>query len=281
MKKMSYFPSALTAMKLFLFDMDGTLHNGQQRITGTAECMKAIAELGARFCILTNNSSRSARECREVLAQLGCDIPEENIFTAAEIAAHYIATHWPESTVFVVGTQALEQTCHAYGLTVTNETPGRTPESVLVGLDQTLTYGKLAAACAHLRAGARYLATHPDVVCPVGNGEIIPDIGCTLTFIEAATGLKPLITGKPNPYVLSVIRERHAVPLHQIVMVGDRLTTDIALGVYGSIKTALVFSGVTSRTEYDRSPYKSAHVFSHIGELAHALQTSLEGRDHA
>jgi len=269
---------SLSEMRLFLFDMDGTLLNGKKEIAGTVECLKAIGEMGARSCILTNNSSRTRLECREALARFGCVVPEEDIFTAGDIAAHYIASHWPRSTVYVVGTKALEDTCGEHGLTVTNGAPKQTPEAVLVGLDQTLTYDKLATACTHLRAGARYLATHPDRTCPVGDGQIIPDIGCTLTFLKAATGLHPLITGKPNPYVLSVIRERHSVPLHRIVMVGDRLATDIALGVYGSIKTALVFSGVTSRAEYAQSPYNTPHVFSHVGELAHALQGANQGR---
>ncbi|ADU61660.1 MAG: HAD-IIA family hydrolase [Pseudodesulfovibrio sp.] len=262
----------LSEMRLFLFDMDGTLHNGAQGITGTVECLKAIADMGAHSCILTNNSSRTRRECQDILAGFGCEVPERNIYTAGIIATHYIASHWPGSSVYVVGNTALEDACREYGLRVTNDSPEPAPETVLVGLDPTLNYEKLATACMCLKAGARYLATHHDMICPVGEGRVVPDIGCTLAYIQAATGLQPLSTGKPNPYVLSVIREDHSVPLERIVMVGDRLTTDIALGVYGSISTALVFSGVTSRTEYDQSPYRTPHVFSHVGELAHALK---------
>lgn len=263
----------LNEMRLFLFDMDGTLHNGPQGIAGTVECLKAIADMGAHSCILTNNSSRTRCECRDMLAAFGCEVQKENIYTAGTIATHYIASHWPRSSVYVVGTQALEKACTEQGLLVTNNSPDTIPDAVLVGLDPKLDYDRLATACMHLRAGARYLATHHDIICPIGDGRVVPDIGCTLAFIHAATGLQPLSVGKPNPYALSVIRKDHLVPLDQIVMVGDRLTTDIALGVYGSISTALVFSGVTSRAEYDKSPYSTPHVFSHVGELAHALKS--------
>ncbi|MUM76343.1 HAD-IIA family hydrolase [Pseudodesulfovibrio sp. F-1] len=261
----------LKEKRLFLFDMDGTLNNGPQCITGTVECLKAIADMGAHSCILTNNSSRTRQECRHILAGFGCDVPETNIYTAGTIAAHYIASHWPGSSVYVLGNTALKEACGEFGLSVT-DSPATTPDTVLVGLDPTLSYSKLSTACMHLRAGARYLATHHDMICPVGEGRIVPDIGCTLAYIQAATGLQPLSTGKPNPYVLAVIREKHPVPLEHIIMVGDRLTTDIALGVYGSIATALVFSGVTSRKEYDQSAYTTPHVFSHVGELASVLK---------
>lgn len=277
-KTMPHTACTLAEMRLFLFDVDGTLLNGKNGIAGTADCLNAIADMGARSCILTNNSSKTREEYRDTLARFGCEVSEKDIFTAGDIAIHYIASHWPGTSVYVVGTEALQTTCAEQGLEVTNDSPDRTPAVVLVGLDQTLTYDKLATACTHLRHGARYVATHPDVICPAGEGIIVPDIGCTLTFIEAATGLTPLIVGKPNPYALSVIRERYDVPLDRIVMVGDRLTTDIALGVYGSIKTALVFSGVTTPDEYEQSPYKTAHVFSHVGELARVLQNGGQAR---
>jgi HAD superfamily hydrolase (TIGR01450 family) len=264
--------------RLFLFDVDGTLINGARQITGAVECLNAIAALGASACILTNNSSRSRKEYREIFAGLGCDIPEENIFTAGDIAAHYIASHWPGATVYVVGTGALEEACREQDLVVTNEMARQKPEVVLVGLDQTLTYGKLAEACAHLRQGARYVATHPDRLCPEADGTMVPDIGCTLAFIKMATGMTPLVMGKPNPYILSVIMERHRVQADEIVMVGDRLSTDIALGAYGNLQTILVCSGATSLADYECSPYKATHVFAHVGELAQALQNNGKAR---
>ena len=75
--------------------------------------------------------------------------------------------------------------------------------------DQTLTYDRLTTACRLIDKGVPYVATHPDVRCPIEGGEFIPDTGAMLELIKTATGKKPqLIFGKPYKYMVDVVLDK-------------------------------------------------------------------------
>ena len=135
-----------------------------------------------------------------------------------------------------------------------------------MGFDTTLTYEKLDRACHYIRNGAEFLCTHEDLNCPTEYG-FMPDAGAMCALITASTGVKPRYTGKPHKEVLEILEAKTGVPRDQMVAVGDRLYTDIALGTHNQVASVLVLSGETTLEDLKKSDVHPTCVVSNIGEL--------------
>ncbi len=260
----------LRKIKCFLVDMDGTLFVGNRLLSGAAEWLDFLRQQGLDYYILTNNSSRSSVEYTQKLNRLGLDIPEGRIFTSGEATAIYLQNVIPQSNLYVVGTPQLIKEFERHGFTINEDDP----EAVVLGFDTTLTYEKIWKICDHIVAGKPYIATHPDINCPIEGG-FKPDIGSMIEMVAASTGRRPdVIVGKPNAPIVNAIAEKTGLPLEALCMVGDRLYTDIALGKWG-ITTALVLSGETKREDLVESPHHPDFVVSSIAEMVTLLQSAL------
>ena len=179
----------------------------------------------------------------------------------------HIQRQQPGAQVYVVGTEPLENEFRSRGFVLTDERP----DVAVLGFDTTLTYDKLWKLCDLVRAGVRYIATHPDYNCPTETG-FMPDIGATIAFVRASTGRVPdLIVGKPNSLFVEQAAERTGIPVSAMCMIGDRLYTDIALGATAGIPTILVLSGETSAHEVADSPFQPTYTFQNIRAVADYL----------
>ena len=72
------------------------------------------------------------------------------------------------------------------------------------------------------------MSTHPDVNCPVDRGYMV-DSGSLCALVTASTGKVPRYFGKPHMETLQMIMERTGCQKEEMVVIGDRLETDIAL----------------------------------------------------
>lgn len=97
----------------------------------------------------------------------------------------------PGASLYVLGTDLLKETIIKGGFKLTTLLEEKT-DFVVVGFDMSLDYEKLAIACRLIDRGVPYVATHPDVRCPIEGGEFIPDCGAMIKLIETATGKKPV-----------------------------------------------------------------------------------------
>ncbi len=256
----------LAHVRCLMLDMDGTIFLGNQLLPGALQLFDLVRERGLEYLILTNNSSRQPAYYADKLHRLGLDVPAERIFTSGEATALYLCQHMPGVCVYVVGTPGLEDTFRSAGFTLDAERP----DVAVLGFDTTLTYDKLWRLCDLVRAGLPYIATHPDVNCPLPGG-VMPDIGAMIAFVETSTGRRPdVIVGKPNPPIVEAVRARTGIPLAETCMVGDRLYTDIALGQAG-VMTVLVLSGETSRADIPGAPWQPDYVMQDLAELAGVL----------
>ena len=114
--------------------------------------------------------------------------------------------------------------------------------------------------------GVRFIATNPDVIGP-GEGGIVPATGAVAALISAATGIKPYFIGKPNPLMMrSALRTLNAHS-EDSAIIGDRMDTDIIAGIESGLRTILVLSGVTSREQVERFPYRPTWVRNSIAEV--------------
>lgn len=114
--------------------------------------------------------------------------------TSGDVTIRYLQTHYPDKTVYLVGTPPLVESFQEAGIHLVNEKP----DIVVIGFDTTLTYEKLSNACTFIREGALFLATHLDINCPTETG-FIPDCGSFCAAISLSTGKQPKYLGKPLP----------------------------------------------------------------------------------
>lgn len=232
----------LENIKCFLLDFDGTFYLGAKLLPGALEFLDLLVERNLDFLFLTNNSSKHAGQYVEKLARFNVNIGKEHILTSGEATIIYLQNRMPDAKVFIVGTMALEEEFVNCGFKITD----KEPDVVVLGFDTTLTYKKLWKICDLVRDGYPYIATHPDINCPTETG-FMPDIGSFIALIESSTGRKPdVVIGKPNDDMVEAVLKRTGYKKDEIVMIGDRLYTDIAMGRTG-ITTILVLSGETKK----------------------------------
>lgn len=261
----------LRKIKCFLVDMDGTIYLGNHLLPGAKDWLDLILAKGLDYYILTNNSSRSRVEYTQKLRNLGLNVPEDKIFTSGEATALYLKKSIPDASLYVVGTPPLIKEFMWHGFTITENDP----DVVVLGFDTTLTYEKIWKLSDFLVAGKPYIATHPDINCPLEDG-FKPDIGAMIEMMATSTGRRPdVIVGKPNAPIVNALADKTGLPLEAHCMVGDRLYTDIALGKWG-ITTALVLSGETKHDDLLDSPFKPDFVVSDIAEMAALLRAALD-----
>jgi HAD superfamily hydrolase (TIGR01450 family) len=144
--------------------------------------------------------------------------------------------------------------------------------AVIVAMDRTLDYRKLNTAYQALRRDTRYFATNGDNTCPMPGGDV-PDAGATLAYFQQLTGRTPeLVAGKPSPLILQVALERLGLSARRCLMTGDRLETDMRMGHDAGMATALVLTGVTTRSQAEQTAPRPTLILNGVGELLHTLR---------
>jgi len=262
------------AVRGFLLDMDGTIFLSDHLLPGAREFLAYTAAAGIPVLLLSNNSSRNRASYARKLAGLGLEVPPDRILTSGDATAAYLRGRAePGAPVAVFGTPDLEQIFREAGFTLTLDAP----DYVVLGFDTTLTYERLVRLCDLVRAGLPYIATHPDVNCPVAGG-FVPDIGAIMALVEASTRRGPdVVIGKPHRGIAEMAAVRLGLPVEALCMVGARLYTDIAMGQAAGVFTALVLSGETQPADLPGSPYQPDLV---VDDLA-GLLALLRARDGA
>ena len=230
----------LSGIRCFLLDMDGTFLSGRPHHSRRIGISGCAGENGAHRALpLTNNSSRSASTYAEKLARMGVPAAYRDVITSGQAAARYCLTHFPGKTGYLLGNPVLRAELTAMGLRFCDSDDA---DYVLAAFDTTLDYGKLCRVCDLIRTGKPYIATHPDFNCPTEHG-YIPDLGAFMALIHASTGRwADVVIGKPNRGIVDEALARTGFALHEMAMVGDRLT-DVATGVNHGMTGILVLSG--------------------------------------
>ena len=248
--------------QLFILDMDGTVYLGDEKYPETLPFLSRIRSAGKRYLFFTNNASRSPETYVTRLSNMGIPVTREDILTSGDVTLHFLKTQRPGQSVYIVGTQDLIQSFESEGIILNDQDP----DIVLVSFDTTLTYEKLEKACRFIREGAEFLSTHPDLNCPVQGG-FIPDSGAICALVTASTGVEPRYFGKPYPETLNMLMDTTGCSKEEMVVIGDRLYTEIAMGVQNGVDAVLVLSGETSQEDAEQSPIKPDFIVDSIGDL--------------
>lgn len=256
----------LANIRLFLFDLDGTLYLGDQVYPFTVPLLQALKAAGRKYLFLTNNSSRSVTDYVRKLNRLGIAAQAADFLTSSQATAQYLLRHHKEKPLYVCGTASLIRELEASGLTVT-----RCPEEaqcVVMGFDTELTFEKLRNVSMLLatRKDIPYIATNPDLVCPTEFGSV-PDCGSICLAIRNATGRMPVVIGKPQPMMAELAMARMGTTPAETAVVGDRIYTDVECGLNAGIPAILVMSGETTPEILAAAPRKPSLVLQSCGEI--------------
>jgi 4-nitrophenyl phosphatase len=264
----------LRSARAFVFDMDGVLYRGNTPLAGVSDLLNALALRERSYMLATNNSTATAAEYVKKLASMGIHVPAEAILTSAMATRDYLVeTLPPGAGIYVIGMPALREEIFGHTTFHPVQYGEETPDAVVMGLDTTFTYEKLALANAAIRAGARFIATNVDATLPTETG-LMPGCGSLVAAVAAASGQPPTVIGKPESLILEMALERMGVPAAEAVMVGDRLDTDVVAGRRAGMLTVLVLTGVSTRNEVPAAPVLPDLVFSDLSALLEALVVS-------
>lgn len=235
----------ITEKKCFVFDLDGTVYLGDRPIQGTIDFIRRNL-LRREIFFLTNNTSKNLDDYVRKLAGFGIHVGLERILSPLLPLVDYLNDQGIRR-LYPVGNTSFQNYLKERMPDVAF-TCGEDCQAVVLGYDTELTYRKLAESCLLLqRPEVHFLSTHPDMVCPSARGPL-PDTGSFVRLYEGATGRLPeLVFGKPNTVVLSPLLKRFR--REEMVMVGDRLTTDKVLAENAGIDFILVLSGEARRED--------------------------------
>ncbi len=233
--------SAAGRIDAVLLDMDGVLYHGERALPDAASFMRRIAFLPHAF--ITNNPILPPAAVAETLARLGFERPDPaQIITSAQATALHLAEQQPGFRYFAVGAAGLHQALAEVGTA-----DQQAADFVVVGEGAGLDYESLTTGInLILKQGARLVGTNPDTTVDAtidGCHRILPGGGALLAPFAIATGVEPLIIGKPQPLLFEIALQRLGIETEHCLMVGDRPDTDIAGAARLGMRTALVRTG--------------------------------------
>lgn len=238
----------------YIFDLDGTLYLGGEILPGARRLIAALRELDRKVLFLSNNPTSLPAQYADKLTRLGIPATTPDVLNTVDTMVAWLLRHHPDATVFPVSEQPLIDALDAAGIRRSSDP--REIDIVIASFDRTFTYEKLQIAFDAIRTYGRafLVTTNPDRYCPMPGGHGQPDAAAIIGAIEGSTGTTlRQNTGKPDPFMIEAALDRMQLAAADCVMVGDRLMTDIRMGIDAGMSTALVLTGETT-PEMLRSP---------------------------
>lgn len=249
----------------YIFDLDGTVYLGEALLPTAKETITRLRELGKRTLFLSNNPTHTRESYSQKLTRLGLPTPAVDILNSSLVMVNFLKTHCPTARLFVLGEEPLMNDLRLAGFELV-EDAGST-DAVIASFDRTFVYHKLQVAFDAIRAGARFYATNADRYCPVpGGGE--PDAASIIAAIEACTSVScEAIVGKPSRYTIDAVLDLVQLPASECVMTGDRLETDVKMGLNAGMSAALALTGATTESMLALSDIKPTYVIRQLSDL--------------
>ena len=248
-----------------LLDLDGVLFRGDERIPGARETVSTLRAEGLRLAFVTNNSSRTPAQVAEKLERLGFDASVEEIVTSALALGELLDAdgRGRARTAYVIGEDGVREALGSFGVEVLDGDPEEA-DVVVVGWDRTADYDRLKRAGLLVQRGARLLATNADGSYPAPDG-LWPGAGALLAAIVTTTGAHAAVAGKPARPLFELAGRR--LGDGPVLVVGDRLETDVAGARDMGWDAALVLTGVTRPADLVRSRWLPDRLLRSVADL--------------
>ena len=243
-----------------VLDLDGVVYLDAHGVPGAGDALRSLQADGWHLVYATNNSTKTRADVvRHIEERTGFEAyPADAVTSAMAAAAHVRGA----MSAAYVGSPSIGHELEAVGVEVVE--PEASPEAVVVGLDRSITYGRIDRAARAIRSGARLVATNTDATYPTRTGPA-PGAGTIVAAIATAAGADAVSCGKPHEPFAQLVRAR--LTDGPVLIVGDRPETDIALGRRLGWGTVLVMSGVTETRADVPDDLAPDHVLGSIAEL--------------
>lgn len=227
----------LADLRGFAFDLDGCIWAGADLLPGAREFLVALRRKGKRLIFLSNNSRELAQSVRERLNRLGIEASPQEVLTALELLGKEIAQRFGRTQVLALGTEEMVRALEAEGHLVVPAERWEEARVVAVGNDPAFDYAKLKAASRAVVRGAGFVTVNLDPRLPLEEGDFDPGAGALAEAVAFASGVRPVVVGKPNPSIFRTALERLSCQPREAAMIGDSLNTDIRGGVDAGMVT--------------------------------------------
>jgi len=264
--------SSIAGARGFIFDMDGVLYRGTLALPGVNDLFNALTLREIPFLLATNNSMATQATYVQRMAAMGVEVTEDQIQTSATVTRDFLRDELPEGAVILpVGMPPLVETLQSgTSFRLADDHPDEPIDAVVVGLDLDFTYAKLRRASDVVRSGATYVATNADATLPHETG-MQPGAGSIVAAISAASGKTPIVIGKPQTMMMTRGVEQLGLTPPEVIMVGDRLDTDVLSGSRAGLRTALVLTGVSQRSDLAAAEVLPDFIFDDLPAMTQAI----------
>ncbi len=251
-----------------LLDGDGVLWRGGELLPGIESLLEALKQRGIGYSFLSNNSSARRETLAKRFKRLSLPFRSEDIFNTNYASGWYLRRNHKEDSILVIGHEELVEELRSVGVNAFtpeetlpesvgraprlsiksffSEKLGVTPSVILMGIDTGISYAKLALACVLVQDGVHFIATNRDYSFPAESGHFLPGNGALVEVVEKVCGVTAVCLGKPEPFLVQLIEEERGIARDEMLVVGDRLDTDIALARRLGLRSVLMLTGATS-----------------------------------
>ena len=226
--------------------MDGVIWRADAPLGDLPAIFHRIRERGLKFVFATNNGTKTPEQYINKLGNLGVQVEPWQVITSAQALSYALTQKFPRgSKIFMIGGDGVRMALEESGYEILSVENAPAAEAVVMGIDTEINFQKMSEATYLVRRGIPFYATNPDKTFPTPRGEI-PGAGAWYSVIVTATGVQPVVAGKPFPFLMELALERLSTKKAETLVVGDRLETDVAGGQGVGCPTALVLSGVST-----------------------------------
>lgn len=259
--------SVLHGIKGLLIDLDGVVYEGKNVIPEAPRFFQRLRAAQMPFLLVTNNSSATPDEFADRLNAMGIPVAPSEVLTSAIATGAYLATESPQGgRAFIIGENGLAQAVKKAGF----ELAESNLDYVVAGLDRGFNYHKLTVAINGIFGGAKFVASNPDPTLPAENG-VIPGAGSLQAAVTAATGVYPVVIGKPETALMLLGLKRLGLTKDEVAAIGDRLDTDILGGHRSGLRTILVLTGIAQREDVPTAEATPTFVAENLDAVAQEL----------
>ncbi len=219
----------LSRLDHLVLDCDGTVYVGEHPVPGTAEVVTAARAKGMGVLFVSNDPTNSAEGLAARIRGAGIAATAAEVLHAGRAAAHHVAS-LGAATVLVAGTAALAAECRGAGVEAflaSDGPPPVPPDALLVGGGDAMTVADLECLVDAHTPGMPLVTANPDRTYPGPRGRHM-GCGALAAAVAYATGLEPVVTGKPSPVLFA--EARRLLGPGRIGILGDDLVADVAGG---------------------------------------------------
>ena len=250
----------------YIFDLDGTVYLGDALLPTAGETIQRLRALGKRTVFLSNNPTKTREAQAATLTTLGLPTPAEDVLNSALVMADFLRQRMPGARLYVIGEPPLEQVLRQAGFELSEDAAA--VDAVIASFDRTFVYRKLQIAFDAIRAGARFFATNGDKYCPVPGGGQPDAAGADRRHRSLH---RRQSRGHRRQALGAHGRRRPAAcwtcPRAECLMTGDRLETDVLMGLDAGMAAALTLTGATSPAQAAASSIRPTYVISRLADL--------------